>query len=42
MKTTNDATYVVRIYLSGPIEVAKQIIRAEAEALSVSEQEVEP
>ncbi len=29
MKTINDATYVVRIYLSGPIEVAKQIIRAE-------------
>lgn len=29
MKTECADTYVVRLYLSGPIEVAKQIIRAE-------------
>lgn len=29
MRTEIAATYVVRLYLSGPIEVAKQAIRAE-------------
>ena len=29
MKIVNDATYVVTLYLSGPIEVAKQALRAE-------------
>lgn len=29
MKTTTVTTFVVRLYLSGPIEVAKQAIRAE-------------
>lgn len=29
MKTETAATYVARLYLSGPIEVAKQTVRAE-------------
>jgi hypothetical protein len=29
MTTSEDVTYTVRLYLSGPIEVAKQAIRAE-------------
>jgi hypothetical protein len=29
MKTINDATHVITLYLSGPIEVAKQALRAE-------------
>lgn len=29
MNTTIEPTYTVRIYLSGPIEVAKQVIREE-------------
>lgn len=29
MKTCTESTYVVKIYLSGPIEVAKQVLRAE-------------
>jgi hypothetical protein len=29
MKTLNDATCVITLYLSGPIEVAKQALRAE-------------
>ncbi len=29
MKTINDATHIVTLYLSGPIEVAKQTLRAE-------------
>ena len=29
MKTVESPTYVVRLYLAGPIEIAKQIIRAE-------------
>lgn len=29
LKTVNDATYVITLYLSGPIEEAKQALRAE-------------
>lgn len=29
MKTITEPTYVIRLYLSGPIEVAKQMIREE-------------
>jgi ferredoxin len=35
MKTMNAPTYVVRLYLSGPIEVAKQVLRAECMAVGL-------